>query len=206
MIPKTEIFKIPKVVAIAIFLTLPICAQETKPTAAGADQENSNKQIELSKQKYERLRKADFAKLDIARRLLELNENPDELLKPFTSGTGIYFRLLITNASNDPVGVPIGDIYRTTRLLLFRNGDPVPYRKEIDELLVKVGDEPGFILAKAARLDAGKTIDTDIALKDWYEPLKPGYYELRVKMRFIWHGTWVESSAITFEVEPDQKK
>jgi hypothetical protein len=199
-----SVLKITKTLPLCLLFVGSVWAQEVTQGAAGTQNQEREKQIDVAKQAYERLRKADFAKLEIARPPLELNQSPEELTKPLKAGNGIHFRLLITNTSNNPVGVPIGNSYTQTRPVLLRGGDPVPYRKGIDELLARVDDDPVFDSAKGAHLEPGETIATNIDLKDWYEPLKPGYYELKVRMRFIWGGTWVESSDITFEVEPDR--
>jgi hypothetical protein len=46
----------------------------------------------------------------------------------------------------------------------------------------------------------------DIDLTDWYEPLKPGHYQLSTQHRFIQGGKWVDSASITFEVKPKDNK
>jgi hypothetical protein len=193
-----------KIVTLGIALASSSFAQQQTNEALEGKNQETEKQIELAKQRYARLRRADFAKLEVVRPPLEFNQKPDELLKPYKSGSGIHFVVSITNISNDSVGVPFGDTYRQIRPVLLRGGDLVPYRKDIDEVIKKVGDDPNF-RSTGTMIDPKRTANTSVALNDWYERLLPGSYELTVKMRFIWGGAWIESSRITFEVAAQDK-
>jgi len=41
-----------------------------------------------------------------------------------------------------------------------------------------------------------------LQLRDWYEPLEPGHYQLSIKHRFEIGQDWIESEVLTFEVIP----
>ena len=157
--------------------------------------------VEAAKQRYEKLRRADFASLEVTRMPLELNQPPEDLKRHFKTDDRIMFQIILTNVSNTPILVPIGDIRKQLRPKLIRDGDPVSYRKSLDELLAQKDNEPDFTRAKGANLGPGEKAVTFLDLKDWYEPLKHGHYDLSVRERFIWGGRWVESSSITFEVD-----
>jgi hypothetical protein len=156
--------------------------------------------------KYERLRKAEFASLELARRPLELGENPERLKDPYKEGDRIYFRLLITNNSIEKVNFARVDSYQEQRPDLTRDGDPVPYRKRISELLVQKDRDIMGRRVSEVTLQPGETTEEFIDLADWYEPLKSGHYQLTLRRRFIWGGDWIESPAITFEVEPKRDR
>ena len=161
---------------------------------------------EEARLKYERLRKAEFASLDLARRPLELGENPERLKDPYKEGDRIYFRLLITNNSIEKVNFARVDLYQEQRPDLSRDGDPVPYRKRISELLVQKDRDIMGRRVSEVTLQPGETTEEFIDLADWYEPLQPGHYQLTVRRRFIWGGDWIESPGITFEVEPKRDR
>jgi len=160
--------------------------------------------VEAAKQRYEKLRRADFASLEVTRMPLELNQPAEDLKRHFKIGDKFRFQLVLTNVSNAPILVPIGDDYKQIRPKLTRDGDPVPYQKSLDELLAQKDNEPQSTRTKGANLGPGEKVVTFLDLKDWYEPLKHGHYDLSVRECFIWGGRWVESSSITFEVDPDK--
>jgi hypothetical protein len=184
---------------------LPLRAQESKESQ-NPFRELLAKMTPEARLKYERLRKAEFASLELARRPLELGENPERLKDPYKEGDRIYFRLLITNNSIEKVSFARVDFYQEQRPDLSRDGDPVPYRKRISELLVQKDRDIMGRRVSEVTLQAGETTEEFIDLADWYEPLQSGHYQLTLRRRFIWGGDWIESPAITFEVEPKRDR
>jgi hypothetical protein len=157
---------------------------------------------EEQRAQYEKLRKPDFAKLELVPRPLELNETPEKLNEHYKIGDKIYFRLLITNISIEKVVISDADPYYYNRPQLFRDGDPVPYRKGITELLKSKDEEFVHRRIRTAALGPDQTLTVNINLSDWYGPLEPGHYQLTVRRRFIWGGEWIESPSSSFEVDP----
>lgn len=156
--------------------------------------------------KYERLKKAEFAALELVSRPLELNEDPARLKQPYHEGDRIHFRLRITNRSIETISFAQVDIYQEQRPDLLRNGDTVPYRSNIAELLIEKDKQIIGRRVRSATLQPGETLEEYIALDDWYECLAPGRYQLTVRRRFIYGGDWIEAPAITFEVDPKPTK
>ena len=131
-------------------------------------------------------------------------------------GQRIPVVITMTNTGREPVYVcDSGTLYQD-RPRLLKDGQPVPYL-EVQELMEKGDerektceqldvpeqrllrpDEPTvvdwFILAE------GETPTGDMA---WYEPLRPGSYELSTRRRLgCCEGPMVESNKISFEVMP----
>ena len=85
----------------------------------------------------------------------------------------------------------------------------MPYRKGLEELLIAKEKDPFLILPQSIKLEPDETkLIGLLYINDWYDPLKPGHYQLAVSHRFEPGQPWIESSSITFEVirksEPNQ--
>jgi hypothetical protein len=129
----------------------------------------------------------------------------EKLSGPFKPGSNIMFDLMGTNTTILPLIVHGWDTYIQNRLLLFRDGQEVPYRNGLDEILKSKDKEPMEVThLRITRLPPGKpTAIEKIELNTWYEPLAVGHYQLSLKHRFAQGRKWVESTSVTFEVEPD---
>ena len=119
---------------------------------------------------------------------------------PYHVKDWIGFRLLASQSSFEEIPVPVFRWpYTETRPTLMKDGDIVPYSKQA-EAAVQRAEElfgPGHEL----KLRSGVEHELqDIRLNDWYEPLAPGRFELVVRRRFDWHGDWINSTPIYFEV------
>ena len=121
-------FAVGIVVAVAVL----VCAGNQLATA----QEKTTRQAEweakllarmpeAERLKYERLKTPTFAKLDLLPKLAEYSEPPEAVNKPCKVGDNIFFRLLITNTSSEPIPISVADIYYYDRPELLRDGDPV---------------------------------------------------------------------------------
>jgi hypothetical protein len=193
------------VVPVLLLASLLVRAQE-KDSQPDPFQRLVARMPEEARREYERLRKAQFASLELLPRSLEGGESPDKLKEHYKAGDKIYFRLLITNNSIDKVVFSSSDSYQEQRPLLFRDGDEVPYRKSVAELLPAKDKEIMERSYRAAPLEAGQTRTEYVELTDWYEPIQAGHYQLTVRRRFIWGGDWIDSKPITFEVDPQPTK
>ena len=195
--------KVPLVSLLLIFAaTASIAAGQEKDKGQAFDLETwISKMPEEARQKYERLQKADFAKLELEPRPLELGEDLAKLEEHYKEGDKVFFRLLITNNSLQRVGFSTADYYQEQRPKLLRDGDEVTYRKKIVELLGTKENDPVGLSSRAASLEPGETLTEYVNLSDWYDSLKQGHYQLTVRRRFVLGGNWIASPAISFEVD-----
>ncbi|HJU54889.1 MAG TPA: hypothetical protein VJ715_09965, partial [Pyrinomonadaceae bacterium] len=122
---------------------------------------------------------------------------------PYRVGAHIFFRLLITNTTSEKVSFSDADLFYYDRPLLLRDGELIPYRDDVVELLKSREDYPNEHSVRGPTVPPHKTHTEIIEMKRWYGPLQPGRYLLTVKRRFIWGGEWLESPSITFEVVPE---
>jgi hypothetical protein len=142
-----------------------------------------------------------FAKLELARMLPELNDPPEKLRAPFRTKGDISFRLLIKNTSPESKAVILDSPYLSDRPVLYKDGVPVSYRQDALEK-IRATDNPRREFSRLRQIGPGEQLTEIIDLGDWYEPLQPGRYELKVCRRFIWGGEWVETPPLTFDVVP----
>lgn len=139
--------------------------------------------------------------LEVLPRALELGENPSVFARPYKQGARLRFRLQMTNISIMPVEVPVDDVYAQNRPILYKDGDILPYRQQISDLLEAREKQPLERPGWRAKLEPNESKVLDrIDLYDWYEDLGPGHYQLSVKHRFQLGQSWYESSSITFEI------
>lgn len=129
----------------------------------------------------------------------ELGEN----VKPYRRGQKVRIQLVITNNSLETLNAPVLDTYYQNRPELWRNGDRVPYREEVEKLISSKDANPEFVRIDNVPLLPNQSTKLEVLdLTDWYERLEPGSYRLMNKHRFGEGGKWIESSIIWFEVEP----
>lgn len=137
-------------------------------------------------------------------RKLDAGEDPAGL-RTFKKDDKFFFRLQMTNTSISRVVVSIIDPYYQNRPQLFRDGQLVPYRKQTAELIKHREKEPSQRHRGVIRLEPNETKEVVyIDLATWYDQLEPGHYQLSAKYRFEPGQDWVESSVVTFEVEPSK--
>jgi hypothetical protein len=112
----------------------------------------------------------------------------------FKVGEAVQVKVEITNLSDKVINVPKGIGF--SRPTLFHNGQLIPYRKEVSDQFKK-GDGgliSGILLPKPNQSQA-EILD----LNDFYEPLKPGQYQLSLERRFF-KTSKIGSNAVTFEI------
>ena len=132
-------------------------------------------------------------------------DDPLAFRSPYNTRSKIYFGIRAINTSLAPLLLIISDPYLQDRPELFRAGDPVPYRKGLEDLLKAKEKDPYMRMSQSVTLGAneGKLIGY-IFVKDWFGSLTAGHYQLTLKHRFELGQDWVESSSITFEVQPKE--
>lgn len=188
--------------ALALLATSVLAATFAAGQDAGGGDYQLEKTREWVKQHFPHLVNPEFAKLDLARMLPELNDGPEKLDAPFKAGGAINFRLLVTNNSRERVYLPAAGTYKHNRPQLSQGGEAVPYRREVERLVEREDTWPEYRSIRYEQVESGRTLTEVINLNDWYAPLRPGAYKLTVRHRFIWGGEWLESPPINFEVVP----
>ena len=197
--PKVSLGNIILVAVAVLFLHAAAAGQ-----ACGGDQvlKSSNSRPDLPEQFKERygwLYHPVFARIELARMLPELNDPPEKLRAPFRVNDGITFRLLIKNVSTEAKSFTHDSTYRYNRPDLYKDGSLLPYRKDVLDK-IKATDNPAGDFSRVEQLKPGEEFTEIIKLADWFQPLQPGRYELKVCHRFIWGGEWLETRALTFEI------
>lgn len=126
-----------------------------------------------------------------------------QVVKPFTVGQKIRVQVVMTNNSSEAARALVLDTFYQNRPRLLRNGEELPYRKDVQKVLPRKDADPEFLRTDNILLVPYQETKVEIInLNDWYEPLEPGSYELANRHRFSEGGKWFESSAVTFEVQP----
>jgi hypothetical protein len=126
-----------------------------------------------------------------------------EMSGPFNAESKIQFALVGTNTSLLPLTVRRWDHYAQNRPRLLRDNQEVAYRKGVSELLKsKDRENEDIVNISVITLEPSneKTLE-NLDMKDWYDPLKPGHYQLSAQHRFVQGGKWVDSASVTFEVK-----
>jgi hypothetical protein len=155
---------------------------------------------------------AGIIKLDLApiNGKTKVDEEPALMLQrrgvAYTCDQKVRIQLIMTNNSAEIVHVPVLDSYYQNRPQLLKNGALVPYRQDIEKLLPLKDAEPEFVSVSSVTLKPSQSTKVEVLdLSDWYAPLEPGTYQLTDKHRFGEGGEWIESPAITFEVQSKSK-
>lgn len=182
-------------------------------TSPGASQEklkiNKHGQLEITpemaekaRRRTERLRDPSFIKLEVEPVSDCEDEEAKKIADCYKARSKIVLNLLMTNTSSEPITFGISSPYWPSSPQLFRDGELVPYRKDVAGIVDK--PSPSIIRKISVDLEPGKTkVGTIISLGQWYEPLEPGHYQLDIKYRFLPDGAWTNTASTTFEVEPE---
>ena len=185
----------------AFSFVLSVSAQSSVVENGGG--RGSEEELAASKRLGELLRKPTFITL----RLVSVprgmsHEKPTDAPPPYIVGDWIGFQLLISQSLSEPILFwEMTDPYDNTRVELFKDGDIVPYSKEAQANVDRTDKRPSDGSGAPIQIQPGSEHEwVTISLKEWYEPLGPGHYQLSVRRRFAWDGEWVQSSSVTFDV------
>jgi hypothetical protein len=178
-------------------------SQEEKQRTDGYGRFEVNPEIMArAKRQFERLNAPSFIKLKIEPESKCRDEDSKKVSDCYTAGSRIGMKLFMTNTSSETISFTTSGSYFSYNLQLFRDGQLVPYRKDIVEII----DKPSAAVYRnlLIKLEPGKTELIDmIYLERWYEPLEPGHYQLEIKRRFMLDGGWTDTASTTFEVAPE---
>src|ERR1043165_3827176 len=191
-----------KVLLVGVLIScsgLPLAAQSSQQSGIAQPTEE-----ELAKYKRlgELLRHPTFIRL----RLISIGRDrpgtePSTTPTPYAIDESAPFRLFITQDSSENLIIGKGAPPNDYLLNLIRDGDIVPYRKDVQEKVDRLEAEPRTPRWLVS-LEPGQEYPLDyVSLEDWYDtPLKPGHYQLAVRKQFAPGGDWVESNPVTFDV------
>lgn len=163
---------------------------------------STDKEIAISQHLLELLRHPTFITLRLLASPRDVpRENLTDTPSPYKVKDWISFQLFITQNSTEAITFWSSvDPYYQSRPELMRDGESVPYSKKAQVEIV----EPQLPSGSGApiTLEPGREHPSNyVNLDDWYDPLTPGFYQLRVRKRFAWDGDWVTSTPIYFEVQ-----
>lgn len=200
-IPKAPAVKIILATAAVLFLQAAAAGQTCVADPAVKSSGTRPALPERMRERYGWLYHPVFAELKLARLLPELNDPPEKLRAPLRVNDPMSFRLLIKNTSAESKALILDSTYKYNRPGLYKEGTPLPYRKDVLDK-IRVTDNPGSDYSRPEQIGPGEEFTEIIKLGEWYEPLRPGHYELKVCRRFIWGGEWVETPPLAFDVVP----
>jgi len=130
----------------------------------------------------------------------ELLNKPSE---PYRVGNKVYIKVVVRNDSDQRIKVRSVDRYFQNRPKLFKNGEMIPYRREIAESIQKREANPEFVSLRQVVWVSQYSSESvsEINLNDWYGDLEPGTYQLISRYRLDVRGPWTADSApLSFEV------
>lgn len=117
----------------------------------------------------------------------------------YKTGEKIRFRILATNNSTETIHVKIMTPHDAMRPELRANGHLVKYVEKVDGLLERKSSLADGIRMTFVQLLPGETKRIGIVdLREWYEPLDAGLYELTVNQRV--RDGWIQSPTLGFEI------
>ncbi len=116
----------------------------------------------------------------------------------YKAGENVQVKVTMTNTSTETRNVPKGEDYY--RPWLFRDGVEVAFRREVSERVTKQ-EKLGYTRVTGFLFLKPNEPQSDIIdLNYWYEPLKPGHYQLSLQRTFFKQRA--ESNLVFFEVLP----
>lgn len=142
------------------------------------------------------------AKSDFRVAISTVTDSGEDETKPkdsFKVGEVVKLKVEITNLTDKRINVPKGMDY--SRPTLFRDGELVSYREDVNKR-----DKREYRSVTGMLLPNPNETQSEILnLNDFYEPLKPGKYQLSLE-RWFFKIDSIPSNAVMFEVTPCSKK
>ena len=184
-------------------LALSVCAQGT--IDEHGVRHPSEEEVAAHRRLIELLGHPTFITLRLAsvRRYMP-REEPSTTPSPYTVDQWINFQLFMSQSLSETLTIwetvwP----YDKFRPELYRDGDILSYSKNAQKEVDIADSQPPSGSGAPNQLIPGREYDWgQMKMDDWYEPLRPGHYQLIVRKRFVSDGDWVESNPVTFDVIP----
>lgn len=188
-------------IAIVMWVFCAPAVSQEKPSGPDRRVVVTPEMVEAANHQREVLSNPHFFRLQLIRAWVELGESEKLAKIPYKVGDRIAFHLSISHELTEPIDITITDIYDQIRPQLFWDGQLVPYKKNVTELVEIKDKEYQVFREKPVRLVSGKSHRMEVIdLADWYKKPEPGHYVLSARRRFVWGGGWAESDAVAFEV------
>lgn len=133
--------------------------------------------------------------------ITEIGETPKNR---FMAGETVNVKVQITNLTSEIIAMPEGIVYSLPTL--YKDGVVVPYRDDAKERF-----KEGQYVTLASNILPNQSRCEIIDLSDYYEPLKPGQYQLFLKRQFFNDRVRknLRSNTVLFEVihtiKPEQR-
>jgi hypothetical protein len=124
----------------------------------------------------------------------------------YEAGSKVIVRIDAINSSQEPVTLIVVEPSRENRPELFRSGDKLDYSDGLMKTLEAREHDLPRSMPQLYKLEPGERKRIGyINLRDWYDPLGSGHYQLSIKHRFEVGQKWIESASVTFEVIPKKR-
>jgi hypothetical protein len=121
----------------------------------------------------------------------------------FKVGDEMSFEVSVTNRLNEPIMIILPETYENFRPQMFKDGEPMPYADKATQALESRKIIRVTTNMMSATLEPSQTRRFGyFNLNAWYEPLKPGSYQLLLKYSLERGMKWVELPPVDFEVVP----
>jgi hypothetical protein len=164
--------------------------------------------IERARMRKELLESPDSLSFKIGpksdeRRAGSVSRAEDGSATRFKVGDEMSFEVSVTNRLNEPIMLIMPDTYRNFRPQLLKGGEPVSYSDAATQFLESRKIMWATTNMRSETLEPGQTRTIGFFnMKAWYEPLKPGSYQLLLKYSLERDMKWVELPPVDFEVVP----
>lgn len=192
---------------LALCVTILVCAisvcAQSRIDEQGV-QRPTEEELAASKRLRELLRHPTFVTLRLVSSPRNFsNESPSDAPSPYTVGDWISFQLFVTQSLSESLFIENWlSPYYEYRPELYKDGDILPFSKTAQKGVEMADREPPSGSMVPANLASGREYQwIMVELKDWYERLGPGHYQLSVRKRFAWDGDWVQSNSVIFDVQ-----
>ena len=186
-----------------ILLSSPACTFAQGVVGQNGVYQPPEQQLAAFKRQQEMLRHPTFVTLRlVSSRRFVPREEPTDTPAPYKVKDFIAFQIFVSQNSSEVLRVATTSYY-DYRPELVKDGEAIGYSAKTKDRIKRA----------ETQLDSGSLISIALApgeekqwnivnLDDWYDPLKPGRYQLTVKKQFVRDGDWVVSNPVYFEVIP----
>src|ERR1700738_1105470 len=164
----------------------------------------TEEELAANKRLWELLRHPTFITLRLTSNRRDVpREEPSDSPSPYNLGDWIFFQLSITQSLPENLGLSNQlSPYYEYRPELSRDGETLPYSKEVQEGVDRAEKEPHQGSSTYATLTQGREyVWATVRMEEWYEPLEVGHYQLTVRKRFVGDGDWIQSNPVVFDVQ-----
>lgn len=137
------------------------------------------------------------------RRAGDISRASEDRATRFKASDEMSFEVSVTNRLSESVTITLPETYQNFRPQLFKDGEAAPYTDKATQVLESRKTIRVTTNIMSATLEPSQTRTVGyFNLKAWYEPLKPGRYQLLLKYSLEPGMKWIELPPVDFEVVP----